>query len=548
MLAPVPLSVEGVESIIHSNPERLSRADVSDELSAADFMSDQSKEFRFRHYPLILLILKNPPLNLVSTEPPQPEKVWDERKQGGLLYLYDERCPDYLRDGIEWKKTRMSVKLIIHNAEKGIFKLKNHKTDDGVAVMRRQTWQTNGWRKNEYKLIHRDNYFKMGPGGDITMNECQTLQDFPVLVHYFRKDTDGESTAAPIVKKRESIPTIPSTPANIRPIRSDLTVEPSAVHEKLLHIKTEAAELDVHPHKKSRKKDEEAFNSNRPPQLPAFSFVDSMLTIPDGDDHFMNLLHQDVNVYHTSNTSSHPLHPHIVSMAPDSAPATESTKVLAVLSGLDHQISSAQYYAHICGGEVPCQLIAPNVIEFRTPPTTSGLSQLSLIVRDASGNTLGQTPPHSFHFLPSDERGVLNLSNLRLTTQAIVSNDIIAKFRHTTRVLDLSHNELDSVEFLSQFHQLATLNLDNNRVSSSHPFLPHLPSLTTLFVNCNRLEDLDAFLEHLRERVPNLQILSLLGNDACGAFSGPPYYYNYRMSVLNKLPKLIQLDSVPFMK
>jgi len=74
MLAPVPLSVEGVESIIHSNPERLSRADVSDELSAADFMSDQSKEFRFRHYPLILLILKNPPLNLVSTEPPQPEK------------------------------------------------------------------------------------------------------------------------------------------------------------------------------------------------------------------------------------------------------------------------------------------------------------------------------------------------------------------------------------------------------------------------------------------------------------------------------------------
>ncbi len=62
----------------------------------------------------------------------------------GFLYLYDGRVPNYMHDGIKWKKTRMSVKLIVYNKDKSIYKLKNHKTDEGSAVMRRQTWQGNG--------------------------------------------------------------------------------------------------------------------------------------------------------------------------------------------------------------------------------------------------------------------------------------------------------------------------------------------------------------------------------------------------------------------
>ena len=58
----------------------------------------------------------------------------------------------------------------------------------GYAVMRRQTWQhPNGWRKNEYKLINRETYYKPETDGSLSVNECQTLQNFPVLVHYFKK-------------------------------------------------------------------------------------------------------------------------------------------------------------------------------------------------------------------------------------------------------------------------------------------------------------------------------------------------------------------------
>ena len=103
------------------------------------------------------------------------------------MYLYDGHVPNYMEDSIKWKKTRMSVKLIVYNKNKGIYKLKNHKSDEGYAVMRRQTWQGNGWRKNEYKLINRENYYKPESDGSFSVNECQSLQEFPVLVHYFRK-------------------------------------------------------------------------------------------------------------------------------------------------------------------------------------------------------------------------------------------------------------------------------------------------------------------------------------------------------------------------
>ena len=55
--------------------------------------------------------------------------VYKDTKQRGFLYLYDGRVSNYTNDGIPWKKTRMSVKLIVFNKTKGIYKLKNHKND-----------------------------------------------------------------------------------------------------------------------------------------------------------------------------------------------------------------------------------------------------------------------------------------------------------------------------------------------------------------------------------------------------------------------------------
>ena len=40
-----------------------------------------------------------------------------------------------MSDGISWKKQRMSVKLIVHNSAKGIYKIKNHKTDEGKEII-----------------------------------------------------------------------------------------------------------------------------------------------------------------------------------------------------------------------------------------------------------------------------------------------------------------------------------------------------------------------------------------------------------------------------
>jgi len=75
----------------------------------------------------------------------------------------------------------MSVKLIVFNASKGMYKLKNHKNDDGEPIMRRQTWQSkNGIRKHEYKLINRS-------AGHHSDSSHQNLFDFPLLVHYFQK-------------------------------------------------------------------------------------------------------------------------------------------------------------------------------------------------------------------------------------------------------------------------------------------------------------------------------------------------------------------------
>jgi hypothetical protein len=90
--------------------------------------------------------LKHALKEFVSTLPPNPEqgntrllfqshpKEYNKTSQKGFLYLYDGRVPNYMSDGISWKKQRMSVKLIVHNAAKGIYKIKNHKTDEGNYV------------------------------------------------------------------------------------------------------------------------------------------------------------------------------------------------------------------------------------------------------------------------------------------------------------------------------------------------------------------------------------------------------------------------------
>ena len=113
-------------------------------------------------------------------------------KLGGILVLYDARCPEYQDDGVEWRKGKMSVKQILFDDSNGSYRLKNHKTDKGVSVMRRQTWieegpDDSGLRKHEYRLVNREVFFQPESDGSLSRNEGSSLQSFPVLLHFFQK-------------------------------------------------------------------------------------------------------------------------------------------------------------------------------------------------------------------------------------------------------------------------------------------------------------------------------------------------------------------------
>ncbi|KAJ8985629.1 hypothetical protein NQ317_015125 [Molorchus minor] len=113
--------------------------------------------------------------------------------------------------------------------------------------------------------------------------------------------------------------------------------------------------------------------------------------------------------------------------------------------------------------------------------------------------------------------------------------------------LDLSYNELASLHGLEGFPQLRELVLDNNQLSDSLSF-PYMPELHTLSLNKNNICDIESLLLKIRENLPNITYLSLLGNKACpnelsGAENDEEDYQRYRCYVLYHLPNLKFLDS-----
>lgn len=83
----------------------------------------------------------------------------------------------------------MSLKLILHDTIKDVYKVKNAKADEGEVILRRQTWQneTMGWRRHEYKIYQDQVFYRTLPNGQVITETKSGLADFPVLVHYFKK-------------------------------------------------------------------------------------------------------------------------------------------------------------------------------------------------------------------------------------------------------------------------------------------------------------------------------------------------------------------------
>jgi hypothetical protein len=122
----------------------------------------------------------------------------------------------------------------------------------------------------------------------------------------------------------------------------------------------------------------------------------------------------------------------------------------------------------------------------------------------------------------------------------------ISSYASTLKSLDASHNQLNSLRPLEDFHLLETLVLDSNQIEHNC-VMPYLPNLKYLSVNTNRIANLDRFLGALRESCPSLHWLSLVNNVACPYFAtGPPTsrgdYTEYRLQVLSTLQTLKVLD------
>ncbi|XP_076349064.1 leucine-rich melanocyte differentiation-associated protein-like isoform X2 [Tachypleus tridentatus] len=103
-----------------------------------------------------------------------------------------------------------------------------------------------------------------------------------------------------------------------------------------------------------------------------------------------------------------------------------------------------------------------------------------------------------------------------------------------TKSLDLSYNDIRSLETLEDFSILEQLILDNNELTD----------------NANFITDLDKLLNQLVKCYPNLTYLSLLGNPACpdqlsNMEKDEDDYQRYRYYVIHKLPMLNFLDSTP---
>ncbi|XP_039629191.1 leucine-rich melanocyte differentiation-associated protein isoform X1 [Polypterus senegalus] len=113
--------------------------------------------------------------------------------------------------------------------------------------------------------------------------------------------------------------------------------------------------------------------------------------------------------------------------------------------------------------------------------------------------------------------------------------------------LDLSYNQLRSLEALKAFTSLEELIVDNNLLGNDLQ-LPRLQHLHTLTLNKNLITDIEILLDHLSEMTPSLEYLSLLGNEACpnelvSQDKDEDDYQRYRYFVLHKLPNLKFLDA-----
>mmetsp|Transcript_8425 Transcript_8425/g.12452 ORF Transcript_8425/g.12452 Transcript_8425/m.12452 type:complete len:237 (-) Transcript_8425:45-755(-) len=124
--------------------------------------------------------------------------------------------------------------------------------------------------------------------------------------------------------------------------------------------------------------------------------------------------------------------------------------------------------------------------------------------------------------------------------------DMYKKTGTQIETIDLTFNNISTLEGLNRYSNLKELVLDNNQIESIEALDPtELGQLETLWLNNNKISKLENLLTHL-SKFPKLRYLSLLKNPvAPNEFSGGSRedYINFRLYVLYRLKNLKFLDS-----
>lgn len=232
---------------------------------------------------------------------------------------------------------------------------------------------------------------------------------------------------------------------------------------------------------------------------------------------------------------------YVTHYAPEASFCEEECAVLVVLS--PETLPGLALTCFVDGIQCNTEVVAPQVLRVLVPAHASGVVPMWLVGKDANGEVSAHSDSLPFYYLPSARDGALSLAHA--PSMDYFTSEVFFKFRHTTRELDVTGNNLTNLDFLKcDFSELRELVLDHNELSHWTNF-PQLPKLTSLSVNHNQILQIDMFISQLQQAglATRLKYLSTLGNAANPSLDRLEHrYYNFRIYIISKLPNLKMLD------
>ncbi|RZC39769.1 leucine-rich repeat-containing protein ODA7 [Asbolus verrucosus] len=175
----------------------------------------------------------------------------------------------------------------------------------------------------------------------------------------------------------------------------------------------------------------------------------------------------------------------------------------------------------------------------------ASLRNLMLVGKHNRQNTLNRHPdPNNDYAEEDDKLQRLSLAYERLHS---IPKLLLQELAHVVRILDISYNEFDNLDFLSEFKFLTTLICDHN-VISSNTNIPYMPKLELLWMNHCKVATLYPWAKKLQLSCPNLKYLSLMGNPVAPSYLNGGNFYEYlqyRLFIISLFPNLIHLDDRP---